>query len=653
MQAVRAFAIRFVRAHALLVAAMVAASVISAVVYELTGGGGPKSRERFAARLNVLDLTGDKPAAVWRDGEFECLGWRGTHNCDPFGPRDPFRDRGCNDTMPRTGGYCEVRNRTSGQVLRVMLSTCKSWQWALVPSLSCDDARAFTDFSLIAAEYEHPPPKTLPPLPAPNVDDATATDEDRAVAAAVAEGIASKRGIVLVAYPKVIAGVYAIVRTLRYHGCLLPVELWIDPMEMRPKHSVLVALVRHYNCYVRIIHDPHATKFHAKPYAIYHSRFESLLFLDSDNIPVRDPTYLFDSPEFRKHGAIFWPDFWRPMVRTPFNVHEQSALWRLLDMPFTDMFEQESGQILVNRTRSRPALSKLMFYSAHLPRLVTDWQLVWGDKDLFRLAWLNTSTPFHMVQHLVMLGGLYDPIEDFFCGVAMVQRDPDGDILFMHRNQAKLTGKTDQKVLMTHVQKFIGGDGTARSLAHDLDKYRVQCKLRRLGQWTCFHIRPDTQSGSTTPYLIKSLETTKFPQVEKQAIHFSIEGRSLFTSSEEAEVAAIEERELAKQELETRLSDEEDARVVKRWKAVYVIGFVSLVLLLVRCNYTLRRPGRARARSRVSSKHPTSPAVEVTVSVDVGKSEANADTSTGESSSVVVTHGENRRRKTSFQIEDA
>ncbi|OWZ24376.1 hypothetical protein PHMEG_000611 [Phytophthora megakarya] len=357
----KAWVARFLRRHLVLALFLVVSSIVAAIVYEVTGGWKPKAWTYDAPELNSVDLEGpDRPSSLWRDDDFECLGWRATHNCDPYGPRDEARDRKCGEPMPRTSGYCEVRNRTSGQVLRVMLATCKSWQWSL--------------------------------------------------------------------------------------GCALPVEVWIDPTEMRAKHSVLVELVKYYNVLIRIIQDPNASKFHAKPYAIYNSRFESVLWLDSDNIPVRDPTYLFEAPEFVKHGAIFWPDFWRPAIDTPFNVHQQSALWTLLDMPFTNMFEQESGQLLVNRSRSQAALSKLMFYSSHMPRLITDWQLVWGDKDLFRLAWLNTSTPFYMVQHLVALGGLYDEDENFFCGVSMIQRDPVGDIIFMHRNQAKLTGRQQHAI---------------------------------------------------------------------------------------------------------------------------------------------------------------------------------------------------------------
>lgn len=33
--------------------------------------------------------------------------------------------------------------------------------------------------------------------------------------------------------------------------------------------------------------------------------------LDSDNIPARDPTFLFNSPEFRELGVVLWPDFFK------------------------------------------------------------------------------------------------------------------------------------------------------------------------------------------------------------------------------------------------------------------------------------------------------------------------------------------------------
>ncbi len=47
-------------------------------------------------------------------------------------------------------------------------------------------------------------------------------------------------------------------------------------------------------------------------------------------------------------GAMFWPDFWH-MKNTIFNIHNASVLWKMLGIEFVDMFEQESGQILIDR----------------------------------------------------------------------------------------------------------------------------------------------------------------------------------------------------------------------------------------------------------------------------------------------------------------
>ncbi|KAG6609195.1 uncharacterized protein IUM83_13458 [Phytophthora cinnamomi] len=488
---VKAVVARFLRRHLVLAAFVCVASIISAIVYEVTGGGKPKAWSYDAPELDAVDLEGpDRPRSLWTDDDFECLGWRATHDCDPYGPRDEARDRPCDEPMPRSSGYCEVRNRTSGQVLRVMLATCKSWQWYLVPKLSCSDARNFTDFSILAAGYTHPPPELPPPLPAKNSGE---------------QG--DKRASSL--------------------GCALPVEVWIDPTEMRAKHSVLVELVKYYNVLVRVVRDPNASKFHAKPYAIYNSRFESVLWLDSDNIPVRDPTYLFDAPEFRDHV---------------------------------------------------------------------------------------------------------------------------GDIIFMHRNQVKLTGRRDQKPLITHLQKFTGGDGTAASLTRDLDKYRVQCKMRRLGQYTCFMLNPRTPDGNGTPSLIVSLENTKYLQLEQHAIGFSIEGRGLFNKDEEAEVAKMEAVVQATQDEETAAIIAARERSEKQTRGIFGIVVVGALGLWLRWQWIRRcrksKPKLETKNSSVASAE-TSPS-HVALAVDPSSPEAS-----GSSSAVFSgTTFNSRRRNSSFQIDD-
>uniref|UniRef100_H3GDI9 Nucleotide-diphospho-sugar transferase n=1 Tax=Phytophthora ramorum TaxID=164328 RepID=H3GDI9_PHYRM len=143
--------------------------------------------------------------------------------------------------------------------------------------------------------------------------------------------------------------------------------------------------------------DPVAKRFVAKIHAIYHSSFDRVLFLDADNVPVRDPSFLFDSPEFVKTGALFWPDFWHP-TSTMFGLHNKSLLWELLDVNFVDMFEQESGQLVVDRRRHAAPLELVLFYATHEPNFFVHYKLAWGDKDLFRLAWLKLNSTFHMIE---------------------------------------------------------------------------------------------------------------------------------------------------------------------------------------------------------------------------------------------------------------
>lgn len=51
-------------------------------------------------------------------------------------------------------------------------------------------------------------------------------------------------------------------------------------------------------------------RFQIKAAAIINSSFKEVLYLDSDNLSATDPTFLFDTPEYKSTGALFWPDFW-------------------------------------------------------------------------------------------------------------------------------------------------------------------------------------------------------------------------------------------------------------------------------------------------------------------------------------------------------
>ena len=64
-----------------------------------------------------------------------------------------------------------------------------------------------------------------------------------------------------------------------------------------------------------------------KPYAIIHSRFAEVLLLDADNVPIGDPSFLFDEPAYQKTGAIFWPDYGRLAPKRQIWTRSKKRCW--------------------------------------------------------------------------------------------------------------------------------------------------------------------------------------------------------------------------------------------------------------------------------------------------------------------------------------
>eukprot|EP00644_Phytophthora_capsici_P008833 jgi/Phyca11/101964/e_gw1.6.268.1 len=299
----------------------------------------------------------------------------------------------------------------------------------------------------------------------------------------------------MVVYPKLVASAYATIRVLRdVLDCRLPIEVWYRPNEMGQSSAMLDVLKSAGNDSVggitlEKIDHPRARRFNAKIYAVQHSKFDQILFLDADNVPVRDPSNLFETPEFVDTGAVFWPDYWHP-DHTIFHVNKASLVWELLDTPFVDMFEQESGQLLIDRRRHAAALDLVTFYGLHEPNYFDRLKLVWGDKDLFRLAWLKLGASFHMIETPPATAGrMYG---GSFCGMTMVQHDTKGEVLFLHRNQMKLTGENNTKqehadgypdpIMWTHLLSFRKGSPRSKYVIQGHTDHQFSRQRRCFGR---------------------------------------------------------------------------------------------------------------------------------------------------------------------------
>ena len=230
-----------------------------------------------------------------------------------------------------------------------------------------------------------------------------------------APAAAHGRGIVTCGSLRFTPFLWFLVRSLRHHGCALPIELWHTEGEVNEE--------------LRRLLEPHGVMFRdadrswsggrssmrryaIKSYALVHSAFREVLFLDADNCVYRDPTFLFDTHEFHERRAVFWPD-----------RHAQSGGDELRrDFGVTPGgIEFESGQIVIDRIDCWHELALTLHLNEHSHYY---YRFFFGDKETFRLAFDYLRRPYALVPR----APIWDQQAPGF-----VQHWFDGQPLFHHR----------------------------------------------------------------------------------------------------------------------------------------------------------------------------------------------------------------------------
>jgi ADP-heptose:LPS heptosyltransferase len=212
------------------------------------------------------------------------------------------------------------------------------------------------------------------------------------------------------------------IKMLRRLGCRLPIEFWhLGDSEMdRERRSLLADLdVKCVDAHKVREEKPCRTLggWELKPYAILHSAFREVLFLDADNVPVRNPEFLFEDPAFRKTGALFWPDFELA------NQAKAAPIWKSCGLRAPREPEFETGQMLFDKQRCSRALRLALWFNEHSDFY---YRHLHGDKETFHLAFRKLKQPYSLVPHPVhSLAG------------TMCQHDLEGRRLFQHRNRDK------------------------------------------------------------------------------------------------------------------------------------------------------------------------------------------------------------------------
>lgn len=228
---------------------------------------------------------------------------------------------------------------------------------------------------------------------------------------------------------------------LRDIGCDLPIELWYlgneISKEIIKKFENLHVVFRNFKKFGKT----DLRGYMLKPLAIINSSFKEVLFLDADNICVKNPEYLFSLDSYKEFGSIFWPDY--------FRTSKSNSIWSIIGTKAYDMPEQESGQILINKEKCWQEL-QLCLYFNHFSRYY--YKILHGDKDTFKFAWLALKSKFHMIEYYP--GSCGYKCNGRFYGNTFVQHDPFGEVLFLHRNLLKWDITKPGEIGWEYIKKF-------------------------------------------------------------------------------------------------------------------------------------------------------------------------------------------------------
>ncbi len=242
----------------------------------------------------------------------------------------------------------------------------------------------------------------------------------------------SGRGIVICGGGKYWPSVYVTVRMIRHVGCTLPIQVWyLGDAERDERYTALLS--PHGVEVVDALAHPAAAEtrglmgfqgqppFEVKSFAVLHSPFEEVLYLDADCYPCADPTEIFSESRYRYTGGVFWPDLTGTVKWTR---------WEQWGVPsFGQQIGWEVGQYVINKRKAWRQLQMARWYDDH-----GDWcyggsnHHDHGDKGSWRVAWaiFRTAPTFYATAAT-------------WKSFAFLQMGPNGvEPTFIHRCRSKL-----------------------------------------------------------------------------------------------------------------------------------------------------------------------------------------------------------------------
>lgn len=268
------------------------------------------------------------------------------------------------------------------------------------------------------------------------------------------------RGIVMVGSDKYSLMDILVISILREQGTTLPIEVMIpwgseddDFCEKLTKYNA--------KCIRPIITKERwdllgISGYLIKIVTLLSTSFEDLLYLDSDNYPLRNVDHIFDIEPYKKTGFISWPDFWRrstspaffkiagkkvgEVVRNNIDVFSPVSQYSTgkedlySEVSYHDRAgtipdgSSETSVILINKVKHLRTLMLAFYYNLNGNRayyhLLTQGNFGEGDKETFIAAAHVLDLPYYQVKTKPGIGGELLHGGKTPRGTSMMQFDP-------------------------------------------------------------------------------------------------------------------------------------------------------------------------------------------------------------------------------------
>ena len=265
------------------------------------------------------------------------------------------------------------------------------------------------------------------------------------------------KSIVTSCYGGELPSAWVMLQELKRLKNTLPIEIFHKPGELTTKQIQLLESVDPGLVKVKTIQgDPknfiskygHSHGWSCKIYSLYESEYEENLWIDADNCPIRNPTFLFYDDEYKAKGSLFWRDIMS--VDSADTFCQAGPVWKVFNIPYNDSELCDSGQLVINKNKCALQFGFLKFYADNCEVYYN----FGGDKETFRLAWQRVAVlqgwrPYHinalsdpnLPYGFIPFGpfhkGHSNQYKKWGGGSVMVQRDRYGKELFNHRNLSK------------------------------------------------------------------------------------------------------------------------------------------------------------------------------------------------------------------------